>query len=108
MTEDNAHVAQRIFDDAAAVAKALGIAACPIAVIPVSAVTLLVDLGFAEFFHLTSGRAREQIAAQSFGVAAAEASAATTALEHARAIGSICRPCLETFDRLVDEEKARP
>jgi len=107
MTDDTAHTAKQILDDAAALAKAIGMAVCPEIVIPVSAVDLLIDLGFADYFRILRSRAASQTAAQTAGVAAAEAQAATTALERMKREGSACRPCLETFAGLIDEEKAR-
>lgn len=104
MTDDTAHTAQQILDDALTVAKALGVV-CPIVALPASAVKLLVDIGFDVYFRDAAAVARAQSAAQTAGVAAAEAQAATTAIERARASGSMCAPCIETFCRLIDEHK---
>lgn len=103
---ETAQLAQKIFDDAAAAAKAIGVAACPPLVIPITVVATLVDLGFADYFHVLAAHAHDQAAAQTAGVAAAEASAATGALEHAKATGAICGPCIQTFSGLIAEHKA--
>ncbi len=107
MTEDTAHTAQTIADDALIVARALGIV-CPPLVIPAAAVKLIVDAGFALLLREAAKALDAQRAAQTAGVAAAEAQAATTALERMKRAGCACRPCLEAFAVLLDEEKARP
>jgi len=105
MTDDTAHVAQQIADDMLTVAKALG-SWCPAIIIPATLVKGLMDIGFDVYFREAAIKATQQAAAQTSGNAAAEAQAATTALERAKREASICRPCLEGFAVLVDEAKA--
>lgn len=105
MTEDAAHTAQTIADDALTVVKALGIVCPPVEVVAVGA-KFVVDVAFAIVLREAAKALAAQVAAQTAGVAAAEASAATSALEHARATGSICSPCIQTFSGLIAEHKA--
>jgi hypothetical protein len=93
-----AETAQQLADDVLVVAEHLGIVWPPLA--PAAAITkALVDGGFALLFRRARAALDQQrAAAQSAGVAAAEAQAVTTAAERLR---RICPECAEALAEAI-------